>query len=338
MTCFWLLSGLSLAVALVLTRFIRRYAVSRSLLDMPNARSSHTVPTPRGGGAAIVVTYLFGLVALAVAGVLPLPVLLALLGGGGWVALVGWLDDVRDISPHLRLGAHFIGAAWALACLGGLPPLPGIPPGMGAAVNALAAVYLVWLLNLYNFMDGIDGIAGIEAITVCLGGAVLYAVTAPGETAWMLPVLLIASVAGFLYWNFPAAAIFMGDAGSGFLGFVLGVFSIQAAWAAPELFWGWVILLGAFVADATVTLLRRAVHGIKVYEAHRSHAYQHAARRYGSHAPVSIAFGAINLLWLLPVAVLTVTSTLNPLAGIALAYAPLVLAALLLGSGNDQPA
>jgi Fuc2NAc and GlcNAc transferase len=176
---------------------------------------------------------------------------------------------------------------------------PSLPPWLAGAVAALS---MVWLLNLYNFMDGIDGIAGIEAITVCLGGALIFAES--GSELWLAPVLLLGSVAGFLFWNFPSARIFMGDAGSGFLGYVLGLFCLQAASISSESFWAWVILLGVFVVDSTVALFRRLLRGRRIYVAHHSHAYQHAARRYGAHAPVSLSVGAINLLWLLPISTL----------------------------------
>ena len=110
-------------------------------------------------------------------------------------------------------------------------------------------------------MDGIDGIAGIEAITVCLGGSLAYALSAPAGQSWLAPALLLSAVAGFLFWNFPQARIFLGDSGSGFLGLILGLLSIQAAQVDPELFWCWLILLGAFIVDATTTLLRRVIRG-----------------------------------------------------------------------------
>ena len=324
-------------LALLLTGWLRRYALARSLLDIPNERSSHTVPTPRGGGVAIVLTFLVILPLLGLVGELPAASLWALLGAGGGVAVIGFLDDLRDIPPLWRLLGHFIGAGWALTWLGGLPPLPvfGYMLDLGWLGHGLAALYLVWLLNLYNFMDGIDGIAGIEAVTVCLGGAVLYALSA-GDSLWMVPVLLLSAVAGFLVWNFPKARIFMGDAGSGFVGMVLGVLSLQAAGVAPQLFWGWVILLGAFVVDATVTLLRRMRRGERIYQAHRSHAYQYAARKYGAHPPVSLAFGAINICWLLPVAALVAVGRLDGVLGVVMAYAPLVWLAVRFKAGARE--
>ena len=195
------------------------------------------------------------------------------------------------------------------------------------------AVYLVWLLNLYNFMDGIDGIASVEAICVCVGGALLYVLLGKPDLA-LLPLMLAAAVAGFLFWNFPPARIFMGDAGSGFLGIVLGIMSIQAGWVDPALFWSWVILLGVFVVDATFTLVRRLLRGDKVYEAHRSHAYQYASRHYGRHLPVTLAVGVINLAWLLPIALLVGTGRVDGVIGVVVAYAPLVLLAIKFHAGE----
>ncbi len=333
---FWFLLVFVCLGAFALTGMLRRYALLKSLLDIPNERSSHDVPTPRGGGMAVVAVFLAGLIALGSAGIMPAFLFWGLLGAGGLAALIGWADDRKDIPARFRLAGHFIAAAWALFWLGGLPPLPvfGVEIKMGIAGHVLAAVYLVWLLNLYNFMDGINGIAGIEAITVCAGGAVLHLLW-PGceDRAWMIALLLAAATAGFLVWNFPAAEIFMGDSGSGFLGIVLGVLSVYAGWLQAELFWGWVILLGTFIVDTTVTLVRRALQGEKVYEAHRRHAYQHAARKYGSHTPVSIVYGAINLFWLLPMAAMVALGLMDGFAGVIISYLPLIALAVWFKAG-----
>lgn len=324
MSIWWLLSVLA-AISLVLTGILRRYSLAHSLMDVPNARSSHAVPTPRGGGVAIVLSFLVALPLLAGLEVLAWPVMWALLGAGAWVAVVGFLDDHGHIAARWRLLAHFIGAAWALGWMGGLPSLVvfGFDLTLGWLGYVLAAFYLVWLLNLYNFMDGIDGIASVEAISVCLGGALLYALLGEPAAA-VAPLLLAAAVAGFLFWNFPPARIFMGDAGSGFLGIVLGVLSLQAAWIAPQLLWSWLILLGVFIVDATWTLFRRLLRGDKVYEAHRSHAYQYAARQFGKHLPVTLAVAVLNILWLIPIAVWVGAGGGDGVLGLLLAYLPLV--------------
>lgn len=332
-----LVAAVALA-SLLLTGMLRRYALARSLIDIPNERSSHSTPMPRGGGAAIVLTFLLGLLVLVAAGFLPAFLFWALFGAGVWTALIGWVDDRGNIPAGIRLFGHFLGASWALYWMGGLPPLfvSGYMPDFGWIGHTLAALYLVWLLNLYNFMDGIDGIAGIEALTVCAGAVVLWLLRPVAHDVLLGPALLAGATAGFLFWNFPWAKIFMGDAGSGFLGIVMGVLSLRAGWAAPELFWGWVILLGTFVVDATVTLLRRARRREKLHQAHRTHAYQHAARKYGAHWPVATAYGIINIFWLLPMAALVATGIIDGVVGAAIAYTPLIGAACWFGAGVEM--
>lgn len=184
-------------------------------------------------------------------------------------------------------------------------------------------------------MDGIDGIAALEAVSVCLGAIVLYHVQ-DNENAMYLPSCLAFAVAGFLIWNFPPARIFMGDAGSGFLGLILGVLSIQSAKINSNFFWAWMILLGVFIVDATVTLLGRALRGEVIFEAHRSHAYQHASRYYGKHLPVTLGALAINLLWLLPIAIGVGLGFINSGLGLLIAYLPLVILALQFKAGQRE--
>jgi Fuc2NAc and GlcNAc transferase len=258
--------------------------------------------------------------------------------GGTLAALIGFVDDRGHVAPRWRLVAHFAAASSVLVMIGGIPPLTamGFVMGSGWLGFAIAALYLVWMLNLTNFMDGIDGIAGVEAITVCLSAVFLSGVAAPGKHLWIAPLVLASATLGFLVWNWPPAKIFMGDAGSGFLGIMFGILSLQAGWVANRLFWSWVILLGVFVVDATVTLIRRMAHGERFYEAHRSHAYQHAALDRGAHLPVTAAVGVINICWLLPVALMVALGWLDGLPGVLIAYAPLVLAAVRLKAGRPS--
>jgi len=308
-----------------LTGWICRHALSNSLLDVPNDRSSHKIPTPRGGGLAIVVVFLLGLPLLSINAAIADNLFWALLGSGALVAAVGFIDDRQSVAASYRLLVHFAAAAWALVCLGGIPAIVifGWPIGSAWVLFPLAMVYLVWLLNLYNFMDGIDGLAGIEAISVCLGGIIVAFITDNGQF-WGL-VLLATVTAGFLVWNFPPAKIFMGDVGSGFMGMVLAIFSLQAASFSAASFSAWLILLGVFIVDASWTLARRFLQGEKVYQAHRSHAYQHAASHYQSHRQVTLAVAAINLCWLLPLALLVAMQYLDGLVGLLIAYCPLLL-------------
>ena len=333
---WWLLPAVA-GLSLFLTYGLRQYALAHQLIDIPGERSSHSAPTPRGGGVAILVSFMTVLLLLAVTDLQAWSSASTLLGAGMSVALVGFIDDHKHIAARWRLLAHFVASAWALTSIGGPPSIVvfGSALGSGWGGAGLASIYLVWLLNLYNFMDGIDGIASVEAIFVCVGGALLYWLSGQPGLA-VAPLLLAAAVTGFLYWNFPPARIFMGDAGSGFLGFTLAVMSLQAGWVSPALFWAWVILLGVFVVDATLTLLRRLVSGEKVYEAHRTHAYQYAARRFGRHLPVTLFVAAINLCWLLPIAVLVAGGVVEGMLGVLVAYTPLIVLALLLGAGKAE--
>jgi Fuc2NAc and GlcNAc transferase len=330
----WLLA-LVVGVSFLGTGALRKYALARSLIDIPNARSSHSVPTPRGGGVAIVVSFLIALPVLAWTDAVAWPMALALLGAGGWIAIVGFLDDHGHIAARWRLLAHFGGAIWALFWIGGMAPINlfGHEFSLGWFGYVIAAFYLVWMLNLYNFMDGIDGLASVEAICACVGACLVYWIAGHSSLA-IAPLVLAMAVLGFLVWNFPPAKIFMGDAGSGFLGIILAVMSLYAAWTNPLFLWAWLILLGVFIVDATFTLIRRLLRGDKVYEAHRSHGYQYASRKYGSHRAVTLAIAAINLLWLVPVAILVVMQYLDGMAGLVLAYAPLVLLAFKFHAGE----
>lgn len=326
-------------MALGLTGVLRRYALARSLMDIPNARSSHSVPTPRGGGVAIVLAYLFGVFVLTWLGILSPAQLVALAGAGGAVALIGFMDDHGHIAARWRLLGHFAAAIWGLWWLGGLPPLMffGRVVDLGWMGHVLAAFYLVWMLNLYNFMDGIDGIAGVEAVCVCAGAALLYGLCGEPRLSWAC-LMLAAAAGGFLYWNFPPARIFMGDAGSGFLGIMIGLLALQGAHVGADLFWMWLILPGVFIVDATATLLRRLARGDRVHVAHRSHAYQFASRRHGKHLPVTLAVGAINLLWLLPIAASVVLFGLSGPIGVIIAYGPLIILALKYNAGALESA
>ena len=334
----WLVLPLAFVASFVLTAALRGYALRRSLIDVPNARSSHSVPTPRGGGVAIVVVVAAALFGLACFGLVSTPLTWAVLGAGLTVALLGFADDHGHIAARWRLLGHFASAGWALFWLGGLPAIKvfGTTLELGWFGQLLALLFLVWMLNLYNFMDGIDGIASVEAISACLGALLCYAVVNETGVSGRVEWLLIAAVAGFVCWNFPRARIFMGDAGSGFLGITVAILALNAAWVTPQLLWSWLILLGVFIVDATFTLMRRLLRGEAVYEAHRSHAYQSAARRAGGHVPVTVTVALINLVWLLPWALGVAVGSIDGVVALISAYLPLVALCIWFRAGGAE--
>lgn len=336
MILFLLFLG-ALLCAFFMTAKLRAYALANRLIDIPNGRSSHSVPTPRGGGVSIVLSFILFLPFLLIDNNISPANVFALLGAGLLVAVIGFLDDHGHIAARWRLLGHFIAATWSLYWVGEVPSLMvlGFQLELGYISYIVAAFYVVWMLNLYNFMDGIDGLASIEAITVCLGATLLYWVS--GLDGLVGPPLLLAfATLGFLYWNFPAARIFMGDAGSGFLGVILAILSLQAASVTQDFLWGWLILLGVFIVDATFTLIRRLLRGDKIYEAHRSHAYQYASRVLGRHLPVSLAVGGLNIFWLLPMAWLAVSGRLDAVLALIIAYIPLIFLAIKYKSGVPE--
>jgi len=326
-TILWL--GLTWLGACALTVGLRGYAIKRRLLDVPNTRSSHQVATPRGGGAAIVVA-----VTLALTGMVPW----WLLVGGLLVAGVGFVDDHRHVSVGIRLAGHLAASGLAVIGLGGAPAvgLFGVQLVPSFAMSIVAVVFVAWFINLTNFMDGIDGIAAVQVISVSLIGGGLALLVSPQNAVSGPSAVLAAATAGFLVWNWPPARIFMGDAGSGFVGYMIGVLTVQAASVRPELGAAWLILSGVFVVDASVTLARRAFRRERLHEAHRSHAYQQVAARLRTHRPVTLGVLAINVFWLGPLAWAVAANWISGETGLVLAYGPLILVALLLRAGVSK--
>ena len=323
-------------VGFTLTLFIRKSALKTNRLDVPNERSSHTSPTPRGAGLAVVVAFLLGLIALLVENTISDEVFLAIAIPGLVVALIGWLDDRGHLtSAKWRLIGHFACASLAVWLTGGLPELPlaNSTIDFGLAGNIAAVFYLVWMLNLFNFMDGIDLITGVQTVTTSAGVAMLSFVSTESDL-WKVFVVLAASISGFLFFNLPPAKIFLGDVGSGFIGFTTAVISLVVAEDEPLVAWAMIILLAVFVTDATVTLLRRLLSREHVYVAHRTHAYQHLSKKLNRHLPISLGVGAINLFFLLPIAWLVVESEIIPIFGLLISYVPLAIVAALLNAGK----
>ncbi|WP_446890105.1 MraY family glycosyltransferase [Acinetobacter lwoffii] len=322
-------------LAFAMTYFMRAYALKKNIIDNPNERSSHSVPTPRGGGVAVVCSYLLALAVLIYSQQLTVHIGLTLTAAGFVIALLGFLDDHGHINSMLRLAVHFLVAIGVVISLGGFSEITAFNGlQLGFIANIIAVLFLVWLLNLYNFMDGINGIASVEAITTVVSMAIMYYVlntTLNSDILW----LLAACIFGFLLWNFPKAKIFMGDACSGFLGLTLGILALIALKENLALFCAWIICLGVFVVDATYTLIKRVLSGYKMYDAHRSHSYQILSRKCGSHTPVTLAVAAINLLWLFPIAYITVTQPwAYPELAVLIAYIPLLIVAIKFKAGH----
>lgn len=331
-----LLFGLVTLSSAMLTRWVLRYARHR-LLDLPNDRSSHASPTPRGGGLAIVLTLALAVVGLFWAGLLPVRLAMALAGLLP-LAAIGFVDDHGHVPARWRFLVQTVVAVWSLSWIGGMDTVEvaGTAYVIGWFGNLVAMLFMLWMLNLFNFMDGIDGIAGAETVTVALSAALLmyFGPGADWPPEGRVLLALAAATCGFLAWNWPPAKIFMGDVGSGVLGFVLALLALWSAREHSLSLAAWLILVAVFMVDATLTLLIRIRRGERWHEAHRSHAYQHASRRLGSHRKVTLSVLSINLLWLSPLAWLATTHAEWELGLLLIAMLPLSFTAYRLGAGR----
>lgn len=292
---------------------------ARAIVDVPNDRSSHTHPTPRGAGFVVIPVVLTGWIVLAAMGG-DVSAWTGVLAGAVMLFAVSVVDDVRGVSPIIRFAAQWVCVGVALAA----SPLPG-PVFQGAvppAIDAAAAAFVwVWFVNAFNFMDGIDGIAGVEAATIS-AGLILVGVLSGGAGLDLGPALVvIAAVLGFLRWNWHPAKIFLGDAGSTGLGFLIGwLLLITAAQGHPI---PALILPLYFLADSTATLVKRAGRGETLWQAHREHFYQRAVQAGHSHAFVT---GQVLVLNLGLVGCAAIATVKQPAwIGLGLAFAMVVL-------------
>ncbi|WP_210397649.1 MraY family glycosyltransferase [Motiliproteus sediminis] len=327
---FIALFGLAVGSTWIVLRLLRFNGV----IDHPNVRSSHQVPTPSGGGVGFVIPFIACCVWLFFEGHIDRAMFMTLGLGGGGIAFLGFWDDVRNLSARLRIAIQSVIVLWVLWWVGDLWLYDLIPlPGVAVALVALASL---WLLNLYNFMDGIDGLAAVEALCISAGAVVLLWQGGASEDLVVLWLGLIACVGGFLCFNWPPARIFMGDVGSCFLGLIIAALALTSLQQQFMSLWGWIILTALFWTDATLTLLRRIGRGETWHQAHRSHAYQILSRRWGSHRSVTLLAAGINLLWLIPLALVESGMPDNgPLLALV-ACVPLLVAQWLIGAGDSR--
>jgi len=274
------------------TGVARSYALRKGLLDEPNHRTSHAVAKPRGGGIPFVICWIVLLLAFLGNTALTL----ALGGGGLGVALSGWLDDHGRASISVRLLLQFTAAIVLVSVVG--QPVAGAlgsSPAVALVLRATAVVGVVWLINSYNFMDGVDGIAATQAVVAGIGMGGVLLMAGSSDLAMVSFGLSVAAL-GFMRWNWSPAKVFMGDVGSGFLGFAFAAL-IMAGWVGRGGNLGLLLLpLGPFLADASATIAVRAIRGERIHAGHRRHLYQRLAQAGWSHGGISVVTGTLAAL------------------------------------------
>ncbi len=299
-------------IAALLCAVVRR----RGSLDIPNDRSAHVMPVPTGGGIAVMSALALGVFAGGLV-IAPWPnPYPQLLGLALLLTLAGWIDDRFSLPVVPRF------AVYAAVAIAGVLIVDGDFPWWCVLAVAFGSL---WMINLFNFMDGIDGIAATQAGFVCVASASLSAFADGSEVFALFCALIGAACAGFLFWNWAPAKLFIGDTGAIPLGFLIAMLAVLG-WRHGSLpLAASLILSAAFIADASVTLIMRMLRGENVAQAHSQHLYQRLSRYWHSHSRVVAAMLAFNVLWLLPLAV---AATLHPgvwWLWLPAAYLPLLL-------------
>jgi len=269
-----------LLLSFTLTYIIKNYYIKNAILEEVNERSSHTVPTPHGGGISIVITWFVGIGYLYFNNQIESDLFFALVMGI-IISVVSYFDDIYDLSPKVRLLAQGVVAFGGLYFIGGFDSLNLFVFNIDNQIitNVFAFLLIVWFINLYNFLDGINGYAGSEAIFLSIAGLLIFGGAHFG--------VLAVAVLGFLYWNWNKAKIFMGDVGSTLLGYNVAIFTLYYANQEATNLWVWIILFGVFWFDATLTLIRRKLNGEKLSQAHKKHGYQRLNQSGWSHYKVT---------------------------------------------------
>ena len=307
--------GAAFFISLLGLWLFRRGAPALGLVDRPEARSEHVVPVPVGAGvvviAVLILSFLF-FPELVKNGFASINLTASLVAG---LAVIGILDDRFELQSGLRLLLYFTAAGLFLYS----------EIGSGSLwLNILILLAFVWTINLFNFMDGIDGFAITQALLVFVGLAAILSITDAPQSSGLINILLLLIFSCFpiVFFNWPPASVFMGDAGSICLGFLLAALGVRVTLMDFSLGWVWLIFMTPFLVDATVTLGIRVTGGQAPHVAHRDHAYQRLTRITGSALVVNLGLLLLHLCWLFPLAILSLSGVYSRIIAVILATIP----------------
>jgi len=325
-----LLFTVILIISVVITYYIRYFSIKNNLYDIPNERSSHNTPIPKGGGISIVLLLIITTGTLFYFQMISHEIMFSIIIGSLIISIIGLIDDYKNLPVLIRLFGYTFGAVAALYFIGGVNSLFESDHNFfkccdinisrfGNIGPFFAVLFILWLTNLYNFMDGADGFAAIQTICVSLFCSALFYFS--DNYALLVIMLCLASATiGFLYWNLAPAKIFMGDVGSCSIGFFFGLLSLYTAKEEIVPISIWLILLAPFIGDATFTLIKRIIKNEKWYEAHNSHAFQKLFQLGLSHNQLTLGLLLTNLLLMWPLAIFVKINQNYDLYIVLLAY------------------
>jgi len=313
--------------------YFRNYAQRNNIVAVPNYRTLHESEIPRGGGLIFSAFSIIGIIAAGFYGLIPVNLILVITTGGIVSMIFGFYDDVTSVPPKAKLIIQILLSIFIILCAdeNGISFWYAKPLILVLFNFIISVTAIVWLLNLYNFMDGIDGMAAAGAVFICLVLALILIMISAEYGLILIPLMLGISCLAFLLFNWPPASIFMGDSGSMFLGYAIGILMIKTISSGYLSIWTWFIIMAYFVTDTTVTLLLRIILVKKWYGAHRSHAYQNLARIWNSHIKVIYIVFAYHVLWLLPLAIWSVFDAIHVMYTCVLAILPVVIWSLRYG-------
>lgn len=350
----FIVSAMSIIVSVLVTGLVVRYSGMMGLISSPNHRSSHEDETPHGGGIGIVIAYLICLLCLYGIQIIDSAVFYSLAGGGAIIAGIGLYDDIKPAKARLRfiMQAIVVILGYWLVVYKSVDSINNIESYWNIATQLLVIFSMVWWLNLFNFMDGADAYAASESVLILVSAVLLIAIKSDAlftdfTDVQLLMILLVTSVLGFLFYNWPPAQIFMGDTGSTFLGYTLAIIALLSILKGELSVWVWLILSAGFLVDATVTLITRIVTGQRWYLAHHNHAYQKCARilmernslsRSGSHRVLTIFSVFITFCWLLPLAWISQEQPDWSIEIVLIAWLPLFAMVIYLDAGKEGKA
>ncbi len=322
-----LLAG-TLAATVVSPPLYRKLAIRRGIVAHMNERTLHEAVVPRGGGIAFGSVFALMVIIAWSLGFISTMLMLALGLGGAAAVTLGIVDDVHGVAALKKLFLH-IGLALLLFAIYYQPLYAPVLKNYGLVVRIVASLALVflpvWFINLYNFIDGIDGMAIVGAVFICAASIAVLILTGGDRMLVLLFALLGVSCVGFLFWNIPPASIFMGDAGSIFLGYSFAALLLGTVFSRQISAWTWMAMMSYFLADTTTTSLCRMVLVDRWYGVHRSHAYQNLARIHKSHSKVTYGVAAFHVLWALPMALWSALDPRRAPIAAALALVPGIL-------------
>jgi Fuc2NAc and GlcNAc transferase len=317
-------ASLSFLISVVLTIVYRQLAIKYNILDVPNERSSHKSPVPRGAGITFFISFNLVLALLIQQDILTLKYTFPVFLGGPVIMLLGYWDDISSIPALVRLSVHMLVAFFIFILISsGFSKAVEISflPAWPWLTTAFCILFIAWFINLYNFMDGCDGLA--TSIGMVGAGLISLLSYLSGHKDLAITYLILAyALAGFLVFNWHPAKVFMGDAGAYFLGYVFGALALVSKMYYDSSLYIHLIIFGTFIVDATWTLLRRAMRRERVFNAHRQHAFQKLIKAGWGHARVTSLYVLITVLWLFPMAALCMSYSNISFLFLVIAYLP----------------